>query len=235
MLGTPKNIATTWTASTAQVMEHLGDASLGDKEKAQAQLLKKESDRVRFLAARSLLRHALTEAMSGELPPESWDYVEGTHGKPLMAPHLPSLEFNISHTADCVAVAVSTSGPVGVDVESTLPDERLEIIEDVLTRQERKYLSRIPDEQKWETFLKFWTLKEACSKALGLGAMLNFRDLVVSFNPVSIKAQKGLLGPDKTFDVETSNVRIDQTNYRISIAKISNNTGNTEFCFKSLT
>lgn len=233
-MGTTNNRVTIWTASTVQALEKVSAASLGENEKAQAQLLKKESDRIRFLSARSLLRDALTEAVGGEISLDTWDYVESTNGKPTIAPHLPPLEFNISHARDCVAVAVSTSGPVGIDVESTLPDERLEIIEDALTGQESKYLSGIPDEQKWETFLKFWTLKEACTKALGLGALLNFRELEILFNPLSVAAKKGLLGPGESFDVETRETLIDQAYYRISIAKISNSTGDTEFCFKPL-
>jgi 4'-phosphopantetheinyl transferase len=234
MLDTPKNRVTIWTASTALALEQVGEENLGEKENAQAQLLKKEGDRVRFLAARSVLRHALTEAVSGEIPIEAWDYVEGTNGKPLMAPHLPPLEFNISHAADCVAVAVSTSGPVGVDVESTLPDERLEIVGDILGVGEREHLSHLPENRQRETFLKFWTLKEACAKALGLGAMLDFRELEVLFNPLSVVAKKGLLGLDETLDVETSETLIDQVFYRISIARISNSTGDTEFCLRPL-
>lgn len=92
----------------------------------------------------------------------------------------------------------------------------------------------MPENEQWETFLKFWTLKEACAKALGLGAMLDFRELEVLFNPLSVVAKKGLLGLDETLDVETSETLIDQVFYRISIARISNSTGDTEFCLRPL-
>ena len=225
---------TIWTASTGQALGLTSAACLDEEELRKAYLFKQPDDRDRFLAARALLRHALSELMDGEIDPETWNYIEGANGKPLMAPDLPLLEFNMSHAGDCVVVAVSPSGPVGVDVESTLRDERLEIVDDVLTGQERAHLARLPDDRQWKAFVEFWTLKEACAKALGLGATLDFGKLEVLLKPLRVVAPQGLLGPGETFDIETQEVFLYEKPYRLSTAHITVEPGETEFRFKSL-
>lgn len=230
------NSATIWTASTAQALGLTSAAAnLRKEENAQARRLKQAPDRDRFLAARALLRHALSDALNGEIVPAQWRYREGPNAKPMMAPDLPQLEFNLSHSGYCVAVAVSTSGPIGVDIERVVPDDRLEIVSDALSTRELKHLSRLPEDWQWETFLQYWTLKEACAKALGLGVTLDFRELEVALNPPRVVAPKGLLGPGEAFDIETREFILDQRPYRLSIAKITDTARETEFHFKPLT
>ncbi len=107
------------------------------------------------MAARALLRHALSRTLDGEIDPAQWRYRAGPNGKPVMAPGMPPLEFNLSHSGDCVAVGIGTSGPVGVDIESATPDGRLEIVTDALSEREREHLSRMPEHRQWATFLQF--------------------------------------------------------------------------------
>ena len=81
---------------------------------------------------------------------------------------------SLTHTAGAVAVAVAAEGKVGVDVE-------------VLTRDidPRDGFRRFFTDAEWtwihqaETtarFLRLWTLKEAWSKAIGLGLGADFRE-----------------------------------------------------------
>ena len=86
------------------------------------------------------------------------------HGKPFLVHH-PELHFNLSHCKNGIAVVVDSS-PVGIDIESfrkaddallrrTMNAEELEII-----RQ---------SENPTETFIAYWTKKEAVLKLRGTG------------------------------------------------------------------
>ncbi len=232
MQNDPASIVTLRIATTGKLLGPSGIICLSDEEKTHSHRLRQAGDRERFLAARTLLRHALSEEMDGKIQPEQWRFRDNPNGKPVMAPGFPQLEFNLSHTGDCVAVAISASGPVGIDVESVSKDADLEIVSDVLSMREREYLSRMQEQQKWESFLQFWTLKEACAKAMGLGASIDFRRLEVNLGPLSVNAPEGLLGTGETFDIESRVVELDHHPYRLGVAKITSNAGETSFCLK---
>lgn len=226
---------TIWTASTKEALVLLeGEVSLNSEEVTQAGRLKQAADRDRFLAARALLRHALTDALDGGVGPELWRYRIGAHGKPMMVSGLPQLEFNLSHAGDCIAVGVSHARPIGVDIEIIDSGERPKVVADALTTRERGFLDGLPDDLKWENFIQIWTLKEACAKALGLGVFLDFRKLEATLEPPRIKAQQGVLGPRETFDVRTRRIDLGQSTYCLSVAHICGSAGETFFRFRSL-
>lgn len=227
---------TIWTATPDQALAlpH-ATRSLCDEEIAQAHRLKQACDRTRYLAARALLRHALSDAVDGEIKTRQWRYCNGPTGKPMMAPNLPQLEFNISHTGNCVAVGVSNTGPIGVDIEMAVPDERAEIVNDVLSERERDILHQLPDDQKGATFIQFWTLKEACAKALGLGVTLDFSDVEIALDPPRVLNSRDLLGPVKEFAIENRPILADQFPYCLSVVKINETADTNSFCYKPLT
>ena len=211
--------ASVWWLSTAEALslpDALGCLS-GDEERAMRRL-RRAADRERFLAARVALRHALSRAVDDAIPPAQWRYRDGPSGKPTMGPGLPRLEFNLSHAGACVAVGVSRSGPIGVDVEGLVPDGRREIVDDVLTERERACLSQCPHEERWATFLAIWTVKEACAKALGLGVGLDFRHLEVTLDPVRVLMRDGPAGPARAFNVATRRVAVAGRPYCLGIA-----------------
>jgi 4'-phosphopantetheinyl transferase len=76
---------------------------------------------------------------------------------------------SISHTRGLAAAAVSTCGPVGVDIEPVrpLPAQRLAIR--WFSSEEAAWLAGLPTKQAEESFLALWTQKEAVAKALGTG------------------------------------------------------------------
>lgn len=227
---------TVWTAPVASALG-LPHASewLGEDESGHASRLGKAGDRDRYLAARILLRHALTQAAGGAPAPASWSYRAGEHGKLFMAPGLTPLEFNISHAGNCVAVAVSETHAVGVDVESALPDARLAVDDDALSDRERALIRGLPQDRRWETFLQLWTIKEACAKAAGLGAALDFRALEVSLDPPRVGAPPQLPGGGQGFDVATREAVVGGSPYRVSAAAIAGIAGTIAFSFSSLT
>lgn len=105
------------------------------------------------------------------------------------APYLPlrpDLWVSISHCRRAVAVAVSDSGPVGIDVESRrrIGDG---LVERVCTEKERTVLRAAADPTM--AFLRLWTRKEAVLKLRGTG-IRGFDSMVHALDPGDIKVQE---------------------------------------------
>lgn len=197
-------------------------ACASDEEIVRAQQYRKSADRERFLTARTILRHALTGIVAGRISPARWRFCEGPNGKPKMAPDLPALEFNLSHADDCVAVAVSCNGPIGVDVESLTSCDGEELVYDALTERERAFMHQQPDAQL--AFITYWTLKEACAKALGLGAAIDFRAIEIGLDPPRV-LNCGVLGLGERIDVASMPIRRRDASYCLSVAMVTSQSG----------
>lgn len=93
--------------------------------------------------------------------------------RPAGKPELESpsgLHFNLSASADLAVYGFSLDGAVGVDVEQIRPFvELLPMARTVLTAEELRELLACPEQQQLTVFLRFWTRKEACLKAAGVG------------------------------------------------------------------
>lgn len=88
------------------------------------------------------------------------------HGKPTfigLAWHL-----SVTHSGDAVGVAMSESGPIGLDVEKVNPS--IPIPEEmVLTPMEQDRVERIPAGDRYAALLRYWVRKEAVLKATAEG------------------------------------------------------------------
>jgi len=100
--------------------------------------------------------------------PGDWDFMLGEQGKPgLVNPPRP-LDFNLSHSGDWLACAVTAGTAVGVDLERC--DSRRDVMK--LARRffraaEIATLDACPVERQLERFYDYWTLKEARVKSRG--------------------------------------------------------------------
>jgi len=207
--------------SVDAVRRSLGDSVMLDPvERACGETFRRPADRERYLAARILLRHALTKAVEGRTAPAEWRYREGPHGKLMMAEGLPALEFNLSHTGNCVAVAVSKSAPIGIDVECARPDNPVGIIDEVLSEGERLRMIRRPESQRWTDFVRIWTAKEACAKALGLGLTLDFATIDVQLDPLRARLLYPSAGTATDFDVTATTITNRGKPYFMTVAKL---------------
>ena len=80
------------------------------------------------------------------------------------------LQFNVSHSGDYLAMAVSEL-PVGIDIQKTRTI-RETTVKRVVQLQEKELLG-----QAWEKdFLRLWTLKESFVKAEGKGLRIPMKD-----------------------------------------------------------
>lgn len=89
------------------------------------------------------------------------------------------LSFSISHDGAWTALAVCESAQVGIDIESIKPISREEM-EWPLSQRERADLARVGDADLLQAFYRYWTLKEAFIKALGLGVSFPLEDFDTS-------------------------------------------------------
>jgi len=191
---------------------------LSTDELLRANSYRQPGDRERFLAARILLRHALSIVAAGRILPRQWRFCEGPNGKPMVQSGFPRIEFNLSHTDDCAAVGISSMGPIGIDIENLRSVNEANVIYEALTDREQLFLERCAD-RLWG-FVTLWTLKEACAKALGLGATLDFREIEIGLNPPRLLNAGTLLGPRERIALRTMTTCHYSIAYRLSLATL---------------
>jgi 4'-phosphopantetheinyl transferase len=125
-------------------------------------------DRAQYVTSRGALR-AVVGAYIGAAP-EAVAFSYAERGKPYTSSGQRPIEFNLSHARGVAAIAVSTRGPVGIDVENV---ERTVDV-DTLSRRffapdEAAELMAMSEPDRREAFFRCWTSKEAYIKALGDG------------------------------------------------------------------
>lgn len=134
-----------------------------------------DDDRHMFLIGRVMARAIVADAI-GEAP-HDWPWREGPHGRPEVDRDDCPVSFNVAHSAGLVVCAISTPGPVGVDVEhrSRAPIEH-GLVARCCADDEAADVNAHGD--KWrDHFLKYWTLKESYLKATGLGISVHLPDV----------------------------------------------------------
>ncbi|MFE6848226.1 4'-phosphopantetheinyl transferase family protein [Streptomyces sp. NPDC057686] len=140
-----------------------------------------ERDRRQYLVAHALVRRAL--ALETGIPEAEAIIWRSSRGRPyLQTPSggLPRgadlLDFNLSHSHPYNLLGVSRGLRIGVDVERLDVGERgLETIIATFCPEEQEWIARAaPGRPRDRRTLRLWTLKEAYSKARGLGLGLPF-------------------------------------------------------------
>lgn len=149
---------------------------LTEEERARAARFLREEDRQRCLLGRWAIRRLCAEEMCVE--PRAVELGATVKGKPFLVSTGATLQFNLAHSGDCVALAWGRGGPVGVDVEMIEGGRErpfLEIAGTAFSPQEQEVLERISSRAAaWkaglaETFFRIWARKEAIVKAEGCG------------------------------------------------------------------
>ncbi|MDX1643918.1 MAG: 4'-phosphopantetheinyl transferase superfamily protein [Thermoanaerobaculia bacterium] len=151
---------------------------LSTDERERADSFRFDRHRRRFIVTRAATRRLL--GAYGERAPASVEITYGANGKPSVLDE-PELEFNLSHSEDKALVAVSRSGPVGVDIERLRPlDDADDIARRFFSRREVKTYLAQPEALRPRAFFNGWTRKEAVVKALGEGLFLSLQRFDVS-------------------------------------------------------
>jgi 4'-phosphopantetheinyl transferase len=132
-----------------------------------------EADRKIYVLCHALLRLVLSRRLS--VPPLDLDFSSGSHNKPFL-PGNP-LYFNLSHTKEAFAFAVSKRFYVGIDLENINRNIDFNIIADTcFNTSERKFMNKLSTKSR-ERFFLLWTRKEAFLKATGTGLIADLKKI----------------------------------------------------------
>ncbi len=139
--------------------------SLDIYDRARSVAIVNTTERKLFVMSRFLLRRAL-----GEFFGVQGEYAQiDTQGELLSKPRLAKengVEISISHTNHAVAVAISTAGKIGLDLERKQAiDPRSVGV--VFSAEELEAFSRLSPEQAADKCIASWAAKEAVAKFLG--------------------------------------------------------------------
>lgn len=127
-------------------------ATLTEDERNRSARFRFERDRRRYIVARGALRSLLGQYLDTE--PAQIRFTYNPFGKPeLHSDFGTRLKFNLSHSADLAAIAITTDGAVGVDIEQIKPEA------------DYAEIARCDP----QTFFEYWTRREAYVKARGEG------------------------------------------------------------------
>ncbi|MFN8099730.1 MAG: 4'-phosphopantetheinyl transferase superfamily protein [Dermatophilaceae bacterium] len=148
-------------------------ASLSADEIARLGRLVRQGSQRRHIGARLLARWALARH-TGTTPAEV-EFAHGPFGRPRLAGASPAVDFNLTHTDGLIACAITPYGRIGLDAESYPAREAaLTLVPTVLTAREQARLGSMPTHARAGALAEHWVLKEAYTKALGLGLHRRF-------------------------------------------------------------
>jgi len=172
---------------------------LSTEERARAARLRGPGLRDRFVRARGFLRRELGAACG--LPPGRLPLDAGPGGKPALGAGVAGPAFNLSHCGGLAVLALSQTGPVGIDIEfADRAIDPLALAPAVLTAPETALLAALSPPSRVARFLAFWTAREAFLKLTGAGLRRDPRSVALRLSdgwPVAYADQPArLLRPD---------------------------------------
>ncbi len=183
-------------------------------DQLKADRLRNSEDKKTNLICYTLLRMILSKRLNKNAHDIS--YLNGINGKPGIKDD--SLFFNISHTKDSFAIAISEHSYIGVDLEDLNKPLKFEpIIKRVFSGKEGEFILKSTGKSRNRFFL-LWTRKEALLKAIGTGIIPHLSQIEV-FRPVNLINRNSI---DDLVDVSVSDQHYIYSrklyNYYLSVA-----------------
>jgi phosphopantetheinyl transferase len=151
-------------------------AALSPQERARQAAYLLPADRERHAVAHWLKRTVLGRLLGVDPAALRFDALAG--GKPVLAP-VPggaAPHFNLSHSGDWVALAVSGIGPVGVDIEQARQFDHAALAPQVMHPADRLDAPA----GAAQGFFTAWSVKEAVTKCSGEGLALPFQTICLT-------------------------------------------------------
>lgn len=157
-----------WWADLDRAHCRAMEGCLSSEEVQQSRRFRQEISAVRYRASRVLLRRLLASRLG--CSPAAVLLETGSRGKPHLSGDM-SLHFNLSHSAQFALFGLAEGAPVGVDIE--VNDRVFDDLEATATTcfssAELVHLRSHTASARYAAFLRGWTRKEACLKAIGTG------------------------------------------------------------------
>lgn len=153
---------------------------LSSQEQERYERFRFAEDRHRYLVSHALVRRVLSHY--AEISPGAWEFSETDHGRPEVAnPGFSALRFNLSHTSGLAACLVAQSCDCGIDVERVhVRHNPIDVARRMFSNAEVEQMLRLSGRDQLEYFFVRWTLREAYTKARGIG--ITFPTHKLNFN-----------------------------------------------------
>jgi 4'-phosphopantetheinyl transferase len=161
-------------------------------------------DRSRYVAAHIALRVSLSEVL--EQAPERIQIALGPQGKPMLSPD-QGWVFNLSHSEGVALIAVAPSdrwAEIGADIEiSRQLFDWQSLARENFSDAECEALAGCSDRDRSNAFLRCWTRKEACVKALGTGLTMPTKGFTIGVGAATAKVAIDVEGQSRCIQVRT--------------------------------
>lgn len=158
---------------------------LSPERQVKARNFRQEKDTVRTVLGEMLLRYALSQKAPEYMPEIPLQFTYNPYGKPLL-PDQPDISFNISHSGNWIACAVSDS-EVGIDIEEINLDIDLNIASHYFHKKEIELINTASASESYQYFFRFWTAKESYLKCIGKGLGEPLNNFYVSDNTLILE------------------------------------------------
>ncbi len=172
-----------WQAWLNDARPHIGHlvTYLTRDEKLRGEQFINSEHRTRFLLAQAILRDVLSHYT--HQAPQQMRLSRSSHGKPYLVDS--DFTFNLTHSNECVLIAVTAEHEVGIDVEFLERSRHLDaLVRRFFSKEEqRAYFSYTSAAERRLAFYRGWTRKEAYLKAIGLGLSYPLHQFTVSLAP----------------------------------------------------
>jgi 4'-phosphopantetheinyl transferase len=182
-LGETPGTVTVWRIPLAQPADVVAACRsvLTADERQKADRYRCEAPCRRFTLTRAVLRQQVATLLDQD--PRAVTLAYGPHGKPYL-PDAPWLHVNVSHSHDEALCAITTQGPVGVDIEYMRPLKHASAIARTkFAPEEFAIWEALPPELQAGAFFACWSRKEAFIKATGEGLSRPLDDFIVTLRP----------------------------------------------------
>lgn len=160
--------------------------------------------RNRFVSSDEFKRCVLSHY--ADVLPADWRFSIGAQGKPRLADTSHALDFNLSHSGEWLACAVTAGQPVGLDIEACKPERKVMTLARRFFREEEvAALGCCDDATANDRFYDFWTLKESAVKARGglLVSGLESRGFALAYESDPVP-ENGRIGLTTAADADTA-------------------------------
>ncbi len=153
--------------------------SMDERERAAA--FRSVQSRKLFIAGRQLCRSVIAR-MTGQTASAIHIAIN-----PAGKPYLPDydIRFSLSHNANCLLLATSRHGDIGIDLEAVQNDRRddLESVASlVLSDVELRAIAQLDGTERHDALLWAWVQKEAALKCWGQGFLVNATKVRIPLN-----------------------------------------------------
>lgn len=164
------NVAWIWCVPLhcAVLAESKLSAMLDSAEAANAARFETRELRRRHVVSHGMLR-LLLSAFNGQNP-RAIHICTGSRGKPYVAGDGP--HFSLSHSSEVALIAITNSGPIGVDIERVRPELGIDrFTRGLFASPEVALIESLPTESRTRAWFQAWTRLEAVTKASGVGLL----------------------------------------------------------------